>query len=52
LEKFSNWRDNSGTRVKDKEKVSRVISKYSYELNFEDEFFVGGKNVNPEINWK
>jgi hypothetical protein len=32
-----------GTRGKDKEKVSSVISKYKYEINFEDEIFVKRK---------
>jgi hypothetical protein len=39
-----------GTRVRDKEKISRVILKFRYELSFEDESFVGGKNVNPGKN--
>jgi hypothetical protein len=39
-----------GTRVRNEEKVSKVISRYKYELNFEDEIFVGGKNVNLKIN--
>jgi hypothetical protein len=52
LEKFSNQRDNVGTKVRDKENISRVISRYMYELNFKDEILVRGKNVNPRINQK
>jgi hypothetical protein len=37
-------------RVRNEEKVSRVIPRCKYELNFEDEIFVGEKNVNPKIN--
>jgi len=36
-----------GMRVKDKEKVSTVISKYKYELNFEDEIFVKRNEWKP-----
>lgn len=39
MEEFSTRGRNLGYGITNKEKVSKVIPRYTYELNFKDEFF-------------